>query len=480
MGYNNTIAIISNTDYAVEQVKSMLVLLRDVDKVECYNYDEAETIINNTSPCAVILYAENNDISCLNLLKRIRTNQKTRHIPVILYPEYENTDFIIEAFDNGITDIITPPLKDYDLVIRVIWAIQRSENFDTNVIKDNFLRKIGIIDDKTGFYKENYSLEYLETLISRTQENKQKACIMLIHSHPPIKSENEKSVLINAMKNSVRINDAIVIKDEKSYYIYLSKCGINGVRSVYERISSGLGPINSISARAIEVKNESFGKIIEVLNSKQESVQTGIEMVTILDSNSSNKQTGIIQVPLENIPLTIETSGEKPNQREEKIIETGTDIIKEIVKETGITPQERKKSDKTFLIKDAETDFQEPDESSRIVYKQAWAKKLNLVAEPLLKKYAMKFQAKYKGLDANLNIDPYISFLCFEKNDVKMNFQMIFDEPKTVRVTLSITVLESEIESETLEFEVTEFDFKKLDIILKTITKEYENYISEV
>ena len=132
MGYNNTVAIISNSEFTIQELKSMLVLLRDVDKVESIDYYDAEDTVKQTRPNVIILNATDNDKNCIKLLKKIRLNPKTKNIPVLLYADYCSTDYIVEAFDNGISDIISTPLKDYELVIRY----RNNENqLEENVLK---------------------------------------------------------------------------------------------------------------------------------------------------------------------------------------------------------------------------------------------------------------------------------------------------------------------------------------------------------
>ena len=223
MGYNNTVAIVSNNEFTLNEIKNMLVLLRDIDKVECFDYYDADEYIKKISPNVIILHATESDKNCLRLLKKIRNSEKTKNIPVILYPEFSNTDYIVEAFDNGISDILTFPLKDYELVIRVIWAIQKNEEAQIMETKDNFLAKLGIIDSKTGFYKEDFSLRYLESVVSKSKANKQKSCLVLIKILPAIDVDFDKNVLKEALKTSIRINDTIAMKDENTYYLILSK-----------------------------------------------------------------------------------------------------------------------------------------------------------------------------------------------------------------------------------------------------------------
>ena len=50
MSYNNTVAIISNNEFTLNEIKNMLVLLRDIDKVECFDYYDADEYIKKISP----------------------------------------------------------------------------------------------------------------------------------------------------------------------------------------------------------------------------------------------------------------------------------------------------------------------------------------------------------------------------------------------------------------------------------------------
>ncbi|MDO5438033.1 MAG: hypothetical protein Q4F80_07550, partial [bacterium] len=175
-------------------------------------------------------------------------------------------------------------------------------------------------------------------------------------------------------------------------------------------------------------------------------------------------------------PVVLKESKEETNPIEEDTVSLGLKIMKEKVKEIKQNKEELIK--KTKEEKQAEED-KEIDERNAILYKQSFAKKLTMVVEPLLKKYAAKFQNDYKLLDANIDITPHISFMKFDKDDIKLNFEMVYDGLKTIRFNLAIFALGTEIESDSLEMEVMEFDYQKLDIILKTITEEYKNYLSE-
>lgn len=492
MSYNNTVALISNAEFMVQDIKSMLVLLRDIDKIECYDYFDAEEYIKKALPNVIILHSTENDKNCLKLLKKIRQDNATKDIPVILYPEFASTDYIVEAFDSGVTDILSSPLKDYELVIRVIWAIQKSEAALINRTRNNFLSKLGIIDNKTGFYKEEFSLKFLESVIAQAKANKQKSCLIMLKAQPAIDVESDKEFFMRSLKNSVRLNDTIAIKDDNTCYIFLSKAKLNGVYSVYERILSRLGPMTAITASVVEIQDELFDDIINVLDFSINRAPKNGEIAIVqkqdfleMYKKEEKEELGIAKLLkdedieeeiLEEEPVVLKESKEETSPIEEDTVSLGLKIMKEKVKEIKQNKEELIK--KTKEEKQAEED-KEIDERNAILYKQSFAKKLTMVVEPLLKKYAAKFQNDYKLLDANIDITPHISFMKFDKDDIKLNFEMVYDGLKTIRFNLAIFALGTEIESDSLEMEVMEFDYQKLDIILKTITEEYKNYLSE-
>lgn len=496
MSYNNTVAIISNADFTVQEIKSMLVLLREIDKVECCNYYDAEETIKKTLPNVVILHSSENNKECLRLLKKLRKDERTKDIPVILYSEYSSTDFIVEAFDSGMTDILTAPLQDFELVIRVIWAIQKSETALIRRTKDDFLAKLGIIDERTGFYKENFGIKYLESIIAKSRTSKQKSCLLMVKIQQTIGTEANKELIANSLKSSIRLNDAIAAKDSNTYYIFLSKAKLNGVYSVYERLLSRIGLTISMNACVIEIHDEIFDDIINVLDYKISKAPNNGEIAVISkqdfidmyeqqeakEKSEEREELGIARLltsrELDEIKETPREPKLKPLHKKEKQepkeddLSLGLKIMQEKVQEIQTEQLKASSSKKLSEEKDV-------DERNAVLYKQAYAKKLTMVIEPLLKKYAGKLQSEYAILDANVEVSPNFTFLKLDKNDVELNFEITYSGLKNVRFNLAITALGTDIESDSFEMEVTEFDYQKLDIILKTITDEYRNYISD-
>ena len=127
MSFNNIIAIIGDKFDAINLISSKLVLLRDLDKVVDTNLENATTFLNQTMPNVIIVHSKGDNKDSLNAIKEIKQTELLRNIPILLYSEDCTKEFLIDAFDCGISDIIKAPIADWELLIRVIWCIQKNE-----------------------------------------------------------------------------------------------------------------------------------------------------------------------------------------------------------------------------------------------------------------------------------------------------------------------------------------------------------------
>lgn len=481
MNSNNVIGIVSNSEYLLQDIKNMLVLLRDVDRIECYDYFDSEDKIKEHKPNVIIIHASDNDKNALKLVKRIRETEETSKIPIIFYPDLSSTDYIVEAFDSGVSDILSPPLKDYELIMRVIWAIQKNELVFMDKVKNKFFSKLGITEENTGLCKEEFSKKFLETIINEAKENNQNSCLLLIKTKPAIDIEEDKDAFIQAMKKAIRFNDIICPKNDDSYYIFLSKSKLNGIYSVYERLLSRLTPITAISACALEVNDEIFEDIVNVLDFTMSKAPKNGEISVVKeqdfldmygDQEDRLEITKIFEDEKEELPVTYE---EASKNIEDKQVDLGLKIMKEQVEKLG------KENPKTAALKQvkeiANLEEEEIDKRNTVLYKQTWVKKLDIIVEPLLKKYAAKFQEEYSTLDANINVSPSVSYMKFDKDDIKLDLDIEYDGIKTINFNISIKALTSVLDSDTFKLSVMDIDYQNLDTVLKTLTDEYKNYL---
>ena len=67
----------------------------------------------------------------------------------------------------------------------------------------------------------------------------------------------------------------------------------------------------------------------------------------------------------------------------------------------------------------------------------------------------------------------------FDKDAVNLNFEMYYAGIKTLKFNLKVSALNTELESDSFELDVMEFNHQALDVILQTLVDEYKNYLSE-
>lgn len=478
MGYNNTVAVISNAEFTSQEIKNMLVLLRDIDKVECLDYYDAEEYIKQHCPNVVILHSSDDDKNTIKLLRKIRRSPATKNIPVILYSEFSTSDYIIEAFDEGITDIMTAPLRDYELIIRVFWAIQRNETSLTDASKDKFLAKLGIVDEKTGFYKEDFSLKYLESVVAQSKVNKIRSCLMLLKMELTNSTQANKDTLTSVLHSTVRKNDTIAMKGEDTYYIYLTKSKLSGVYAVFERLNSRIGSLAKINASVVEIQDEMFDDIINILNYKARKNTKSGELAVVQKSDFLELYRREEENELEVSKLLAKREGTItiPDEKPSDALNMGLKIMQE-ESEKASAGGGLKKINKLTEMKEMQEE--DADVRNASLYKQTYAKKLRFVIEPLFEKYANKILAEFPSTVSDINASVENSYLRLNKDNAILNIEITYDGIKSLHFQVEIAANETQVESDTFDMEIMNFDYQKLDIILRTTVNEYRNYLTD-
>ena len=160
MGQVNTVVVVSDRQELVNQIAQKLVLLRSLDVIKSCSIDEAQNMLEGFCPNTLILHCDNNNVQALNLIKQIKKQPIYKNLPILLINENCSRETVIEAFDNGITDVLFMPIIDYELLIRVIWSLQKNEMNLKNESRLSFMTNLGIIQSETGVYAQNIAKNF--------------------------------------------------------------------------------------------------------------------------------------------------------------------------------------------------------------------------------------------------------------------------------------------------------------------------------
>lgn len=438
MSDTNTVVIISNKQELIKQVSQKLVLLRNLDKVKSCSIEEAQNMFDDFVANVIVLHCENNDVNAINLIKKFKRQKMCKNTPILLLNENCSRETIIEAFDNGISDVLFMPIIDYELLIRIIWCLQKNELCFNIESRTNFLSTLGIIQEETEAYGQKYCDDFLKNEIAQTRKYSQRACILLISpdkKYPTYKSPKE---FIEIIKKSIRLNDSIAIKDIDKYYIYLQKTKLNGAYSVFERINNNLGVDAGANAGVVEVQEQKFEDIIEALGDALEKANENTNSLIVASDFYSNKNQTKINF----------------------------DSPKEIIQKQKAYNEENQLS---ANIPEASTKF---DKTSIMLFNQAYKRKIKFVIAPVFRKYEKILKIKQQDFAINLYAGNK-SLFSVSRGDVCASFALEYNGIEHTLIRLSIIDNEQRRLYETENVDFTILDYKKLSMMLSELIDKF-------
>ncbi len=510
MSFNNIIAIIGDKFDAINLISSKLVLLRDLDKVVDTNLENATAFLNQTMPNVIIVHAKGDNKESLDAIKDIKQTEILNNIPILLYSEDCTKEFLIDAFDSGITDIIKAPIADWELLIRVIWCIQKNEINVNNDIRNEFLTKLKIIQDKTGFYTEEYAEQFLDAEIDSAVKYKNKSCLMLVgpdNKFPQLKSFGELNEII---EKSTRLNDSVGIRKDNKYYIYLPKTKLNGAYAVFERINNNLGIDAGINASVCEIKDKDFQTIKKMLEHSFEKTKntTNTLLVAheILEGDTNTQTPEEVKIPQSNDIIerrlnikekrnleglfrkTDDKTGNEesfagdtllkiePEEKlvvKEKPVEIKHETLIQRMQEAGMPARVN-----PVLPKVEIGEFSEEEERNANLFRHAFKKKCELVTKPVFDKYKNQVENKHYFIDIDNKIDFNQSYFELRKDDKLMRLTVNYPGFSKVDIITEIFFGTEKKGYNAFSLNLTEYSFHKLSITLEGLINEYEGYIS--
>lgn len=512
MSFNNIIAIVGDKFDAINLISSKLVLLRDLDKIVDTNLENAVSFLEQTMPNVIIIHAKGDSEDSLNTIKNIKRTNLLADIPILLYSEECTKEFLIDAFDAGISDIIKTPIADWELLIRVIWCIQKNEITINTNSKNNFLTNLGIIQDETGFYTEEYAEQFLNSEINSAIKYKNSACLMLVgpdNKFPPAK--NLKSIN-EIIEKSIRLNDSVGIRKDDKYYIFLSKTKLNGAYTVFERINNNLGLDLSVNASVAEIKEDGFDKIKQMLEktfehtkNNSKTILVAHEILTDNLQDRSAQEAGAHRDIIErrlNIKEKFTSSNGlfvKPDNGADFTNDTLLNFdetnakMQEIIANTGLGTNsniiiDSKNTDNEIILKETlnpslpsvnvELDnLTEEEERNASLFRQAFKKKCELVTKPVFEKFKIQVENQNLFIDINKKVDFNQSYFELRKNDKMLRLTVNYPGFSKVEIVTEIFFGTEKKGYNSFSLNLTEYSFHKLSITLEGLINEYESYL---
>lgn len=155
-------------------------LARDKASIDiATSVDEATHLLNLSAHELVIISFRLGTGDALRFCSHIRAQDITRHTPVLLMVEEDDTDRLAKALDIGINDYLIKPVDKQEMLARVRTQIRRQRYQER--LKENYERSLAmaLTDSLTGLYNRRYLTAHLGGLIDRLRASEKPLAIMM-------------------------------------------------------------------------------------------------------------------------------------------------------------------------------------------------------------------------------------------------------------------------------------------------------------
>lgn len=289
MSAENNIILITNNKNIIDSLKPKLVLLRDIDNILTTTYAEAINNIQAIAPEVILIYCSSEKDACLELIKKIKTNEKTRSTSILLLVDEYEQDFILNAYEENIDDYLSVNADDAQILVRTIWGLKKTVYMSAIQKQKSLLEKLSIIDVNTGFYTNEYSEKIFENELKNLEENGDEGILMLISASEESKTKLHPLQIAKAIKISIRNSDVVVHSSANRFFVLLRETQLKGAFTVWDKIKRAVGEQYKINAGISSVSGKHFDDLQkELLNALVEATSTNQDLVIVSDEEKDS------------------------------------------------------------------------------------------------------------------------------------------------------------------------------------------------
>ncbi len=163
---------------AVNMIESLAVDSDEVTRVDTARSGFDAAI--RTDPDLVICSLNLEDDDALRLLSQFRANEATRHLPILMVGEEDQTEKLAKALDLGANDYLMKPVDRNELLARVRTQIRRRRYQE--LLRENYEQSLSLAltDSLTGLYNRRYLLSHLRRLMEDTAHRQKPLSVLML------------------------------------------------------------------------------------------------------------------------------------------------------------------------------------------------------------------------------------------------------------------------------------------------------------
>lgn len=190
-----------------------------------------------------------NEEDGLRLCSHLRSNERTRNLPIVMIAESEDMERVAHGLEIGAHDYIMRPLEKSELVARIRTQIRRKRFQERLRSTYEISLSMALTDSLTGLYNRRYLEVHLEKLIeSNAQSNKALAVLFLDIDH--FKGVNDThghqvgdevlKVFAERLRNGVRSFDLVSRLGGEEFVVILPDVSQERAHMVAERLRKAI------------------------------------------------------------------------------------------------------------------------------------------------------------------------------------------------------------------------------------------------
>lgn len=167
-------------DNEVDSAKVRATLEQDQDEViDVTTVEAAKEKLAGERFDLVIVNLRLDDQDALRFCGRMRASEATRHTPILVVAEEDDTDRLAKGLDLGINDYLIKPIDRQELLARTRTQIRR-QRFQER-LRDNYERSLAmaLTDSLTGLYNRRYLTAHMSSLTVRLTDSGKPLAVLM-------------------------------------------------------------------------------------------------------------------------------------------------------------------------------------------------------------------------------------------------------------------------------------------------------------
>ena len=229
-----------------------------------------------------------NQDDALRLTSMLRANEVSRHTPILMVGEDDQTQQLAKALDLGINDYLLKPIDRNEILARVRTQIRRRRYQD--LLKENYEQglSMALTDSLTGAYNRRYLMTHMDRVLADpSARNKPLGCQMIdVDLFKPVNDtyghdagDEILKAIVQTMRTNVRNVDLVARLGGEEFVIIMPDTQEHFGEQVAERIRDKISDTRVTLKSGVEIAvTVSIGLAMRVPDDTVESLLKAADM----------------------------------------------------------------------------------------------------------------------------------------------------------------------------------------------------------